>query len=1245
MKLISKFLVIDQRPEMELQKISEKKHPGTCTWLTTHPTFRRWYEEAWTVAPPGLPQDTEIPNPRFLWLHGAPGSGKSVASGHVVRHLESDNLDCSYHFLRHGNRDMSTISTVLRYIAFQMAEQNFDVRKAILSMIHNDERLDPSDHGMIWSSIFMARILKVDFSYPQFWVIDGIDECASKGTNTLLQLFAKIPPNVRLRVFMSSRPSSKIHTALGQDRKSVYEMETGRQDSLDDIATLIRSRRYERVTSHDLSVSIVGEILAKSNGIFLWASLIMTRLEEAYSEEDMNDVLQQLPSEMDGLYRRISDTIAETQGYELAKRIMSWIVCASVSRPMSTSEIREAVKLDVDRTLTASDDRLSQLCGDLIFVDRYSRVQVIHQTVASFLTQHESALRVNQATEHARIAEICLTYLTSKELMPPRARRRPIASQKIDHMTFVDYADTYFSHHLAHSSSAVDAPLVLLGKFLSFNVLTWIERVARRGSLEILVTTVQNLRSYLARRAKHRSPLGMEFQLVEAWATDLVHIVSSFGINLVDSPTSIFFLIPIISPPASNIHRLFAKDARPLKLLGRSAEQDWDDLASCLLHDCTVTSVAACLQVVAVGLSNGKVLIYNSVTLELLATLVHGEVVQLQAFGKTSSNLIVCGARKISFWSAQRSCVWTARLKHSRTPISVSFNEEEDQLMLPGQDGQIALYATADGTFLETFPLYHWSDSESDDDEMKKLPGTPPFLVRICPTHGLIGVTYRNSPVQIWDLHRRQKIGTFQRPGTEDAYCQPQVLEMAFNPLPDLELLAVAYEKVGIVICDPWALEQLSVYKTDVKILSASPDGRTLASGDFSGVITIFAFESTLRIMYQISAFDEMIRGIVYSPNSTRFYDIRGLFCNIWEPPVLVRRGTFDDSSSKPQSEELVPAVPEMAFARPLRYQEYISCLATSHETGTIFCGRRNGVVSIYDAKTGKLTNDFQLFEREYPIKHLRWNSVGKTLLAIDSVNHCIIVRLASNGRDSWSVRTREADHFIISPVQDVLFNPNGSFYLVETPKGDELFNMKGEFCGTTGSVGEHRKWATDPMNPDQLLLLHGNVLHIYVWTTLERLSADTGIPSSLPEDVLFSLPGDWVLSQGFNTMIKVGQIDAKHTGFILIDVSTLPPDSTEALTQCVMKGLENPVKRILGLYKSSLLFLDSMGWVCSVSKGLSRAKEFTRHFFVPQTWMAETNLLIRLVGKSSIALVRRDELAIFHGFLEHEEKVLFRQK
>ncbi|KAK4242396.1 hypothetical protein C8A03DRAFT_11359 [Achaetomium macrosporum] len=1199
--------------------------------------------------------------PRFLWLHGAPGSGKSIACGHVIRFLEDCNFDCSYYFLKHGNTERSTPSAFLRSLAFQMAWSNFDIRKAILAMVANNERFNPNDHNMIWNGIFVGQIFKTTFYSPQFWVIDALDECANKSLSTLLHMLSKIPRAVPLQVFLTSRPSVQVQRALSVEQSLMLELETGGESSKLDIAKFLRSRRPCGSES-DLSERIVSEILAKSNGIFLWASLVMNRLDETYSEEDMEDVLHNVPTEMNDFYNRIAKAIADTPNKELAKCILKWTVCTS--RSLSVDELREAIRLDINRTLTATKDRLAHLCGDLITVDRQSNVHVIHQTVMAFLVQCDSEFKINLGAAHARLAEVCLGYLTGKDFAPPpRGRSRSSSTSKTQgDLVLADYACAHFPFHLAHCSSGIDAPLLLLDTFLGSNVLTWIDHVARRGSLMTLVRAVQNLRAFLSRRVKYLPLLDKQSRLASAWVTDLAHIAAAFGSNLIDLPSCIYVMVPAISPPQSIIHQLFAKDSRRHRLLGVSNERNWDDRISCFIYENKATAVATSEQYLAVGLSKGIIMLYDSVTLQLVGNLDHGEPIRCLAFGAATASLVAYGARKISFWDSRRECLWTKKLRHARSPISISFSVEEDELLVCGKDGQIHYLCAKDGSDRDELPLFHSSDSESDNDDRRILPGTPPSHVRVSPVHGLAAVTYRCAPVTIWDIERRQKLGIFYRPGTEGIYQQVQVQDMVFSPIPELDLLAIAYDGVGIATCDPWTQEQHDLHRIDARIMVSSPDGRTLVAGDQYGIIHFLAFETSLKVLYRISAFNAMLQCVAFSPDNLRVYEVRDNFCNVWEPPALVRRpDTFDDNSSESLSIEVSTPVPEM-IARPVSHNDHITCVAYPEDSKHIFCGRKNGGLSIYDAAKGTRLHDFRLYpNRSYAIKHLEWHDKRSVLIAVSTINRCIAVRVSVTPRGACEVVLPPIfDRHIEHPVRHVLINYPGDLFHFTTLGGDEVWDSTGELVGrydnsTTLGEPEHedKQWIQHPTNADFLLMLRRTRIHVFRWATFEPLTPATGLPliisSAACSADMSPPPAEWTSHRGCQLLVRARRSDKdRRTCFEFLDVSSLINHSTttSVSVNCLPKGLPTHVKVVIGLHKSLLYFVDVKGWVSSVTlKGLESAVEYIRHFFIPRSWMVGENLhvLLRLMPRTnSIAMAHQDDLLIFQGFLDLEEKVTF---
>jgi hypothetical protein len=92
------------------------------------------------------------------------------------------------------------------------------------------------------------------------------------------------------------------------------------------------------------------------------------------------------------------------------------------------------------------------------------------------------------------------------------------------------------------------------------------------------------------------------------------------------------------------------------------------------------------------------------------------------------------------------------------------------------------------------------------------------------------------------------------------AFRQLLTLDMVFNPLPGLELLAVTYQDCEIVACNPWTLEQKNKRELHVLLgtLAATSDGRILAGTTQDGAVWLLLFE-TLEPVYHIGRPDEQM--------------------------------------------------------------------------------------------------------------------------------------------------------------------------------------------------------------------------------------------------------------------------------------------------------------------------------------------------------------------------------------------------
>ena len=1242
MKLISNALDIAQRPKRDLLNNLDQLHKGSCEWLTTSEGFQTWLasdfsHDSLDVEPLDTTQISQPP--RFLWLNGPPGSGKSIATGHVVKYLDSNNLDCSYFFFK--NNAKATVTQLLLNLAYQMAESNYEVRHIFLAMISGGEEVNTQDHTVIWNNIFIGRLFKVAFSQPQFWVIDALDEFPSKSLTTLIHMFAKINPAVLLRVFVSTRSNARVERLFNQEMINRIELHTGREESMNDIAAFIRSK--PKLLEGDDGEKMISDILKKSKGIFLWASLTINRLDELYSIEDMRSALRQVPSEMNGFYTKILENIVDSSNADLAKCILKWVVCAP--EPITTEELKEAVRFDISRTLLIStlDDIFSQVCSNLDTVDSESSVQLMHKTVKEFLNSSDSSIYINPLQAHERLASICLTHLNGQNFHSRVSRRAVASAGHAGNFAFDEYACSNFSYHLAHSHSTAAGLFSLLATFLNSNVLTWIERIAKTGKLGGFMTANQKLKHYLPRQLERSAPFDAEYRNVSAWVNDLTHLVTIFGSNLIVSPSSIHALIPPLCPTSSIIHKLFAGRCRHKVIC--STNENWDERLSCLLFPSTAKSVASNDRYVAVGLVDGTIRVFDSATLEGVTTLDHGEPVRQLAFGNISNVLVSCSPKKLTLWGSQHTLIWSVSIIN--VAFSVCFNPDDTKLFITVKgdvNHAILAFAAKDGIQLEPLSMIgDQSDSDSDDNS-RSHERFIPDVVRLSPLLGFAAIAYRSSHLTLFSLDSEdclEKIRRFEKSGCEALSLPPQVLDVTFNPAVELDLMAVLYQDGDIVTIqiDRWNIQQRNVYHLYAGILASSPDGRTLAAGDNEGGVFLFSFD-TLQLMHRIAVLDEIVTGIIFTSSSLRFYDIRGESCNVWEPSVLVRKNSVDDNSS--EFEEPVISERNIFATRPFDDTKAITVIIQAGEAHFVFCGREDGSVTVHDLNNGNKVLELQIHSVD--IRHLVWHPRAKILFSGDTSGRCIATRLLAPPTDAWGRLGQVFDSRATAAVLQALMKPDGRAILLSTHDGEDLWEDD-RFTASRHSLGMAR-WTLHPTDDSYLFLIESNKIHLYQWDGLKRETREPGVLFKLPSKVGgLILMNDWSYRLGINLLVQMIQIPAQSgtTAILMLDPSQVQSPSAEVPVSSTTRKFLDGVKTLLGFHSSRIFFLSRRGWICSLSiKTLSDPKFYTRHCFIPPFWQTGGEASIKIVSRNSVAFAYRDDLIIFHRFLDINDKVLF---
>lgn len=286
---LSRYLGLKERPGIDLASLIERQVAGSCAWLTDGDSFHQWLEDVGN-------------SPRFYWLRGEPASGKSTLASHVVNCLEVGNRDCAYFFFNHLHTGKSAVAELLCSLAIQMASANNNIRQKLLDMCDSGVKIDKRDERSIGRTIFTTCILRDDFQQPQYWVMDGLDECANPAS--LFPLLAKISNQVRLHIFITSRPSLVFERAFSRENMERIAEPVPLDATLSEISIYLNEHSsYFLAESEEERQGLVHTILDMSNGNFLWTDLVVKRIENAVSKEKVHAILNLVPKEMDHLYR------------------------------------------------------------------------------------------------------------------------------------------------------------------------------------------------------------------------------------------------------------------------------------------------------------------------------------------------------------------------------------------------------------------------------------------------------------------------------------------------------------------------------------------------------------------------------------------------------------------------------------------------------------------------------------------------------------------------------------------------------------------------------------------------------------------------------------------------------------------------------------------------------------------------------------------------------------------------------
>lgn len=1239
-KRLMSLLGISENMEDDLDFFVDRTMQGSCQWLLRRQSFQDWAADSPNAS--GL-----------LWLTGNPGSGKSTMASFVIALLKRRSFvgTCHYHFFLAGHQTKRTLSYLLRSIALQAALSHNDFCLRLLDL-HENTGIDFSQQKatVIWEKIFEGILFRLPSQEPMFWVFDGLDEAESP--TELTRLLSKIKSATRINVLLVSRATKDLLKGINDYLPTAVHEPISDSDIVEDIQDYVRSS-IQRILPNDHSQEdIIEEILAKASGSFLWVKLALNNIRDnGHTKDDIRAALTEIPEGMEPLYERMIEIIASQplKPRRMATRILTLAVCSF--RPLKISELEVALKPEF-KDFVNLRNTVEEVCGHFVVVNK-STVTLIHQTAHQFLLYKTSDLPIKVVGHegHEHIATVCLKFLSEAKNWRrifstiqtcQESKSSQGVHQGFDEYPFLSYALSFWAYHVSLASLDSEDLLEKVLSFLEQNFLLWINGVGLSKNLRILTQAAQYLKKYLKKRASALSKrLPTNFVIarddeLRQWANDLIRVVGRFGNNVAESPSSIHKYVIPFCPKDSIINRTFGHVGHSTFSVTGVSSNYWDDcLARLTMGEDQTASKLLCKDtffVTLVGI-DGTLIVWHSETCEEARRFTHGEYVTHITSSETSNFIATAGFKTTRVWDITTGkefhCLPKERHHHTR---ALKFGAKDDEILIAYDDCSIQCVDLVTAKEKWRFSA---KEPESQDYNCAR-------YMAFSPDSTQIAVVFRGRPVVVWTIQSSYsthispkrcilKEDKMRSAIEGDVWNAPEVA--LWHPV--LDHLLILYEDTKIV---DWNLaddEQVQYDHTSARAMVLSPDGNLLLTSDVNGTLSIWMIPG-YRLTYQLK-YDDLVMDLAFSPDGARFYDIRGTFCNVWEPDALIRPNDLDheDMSS---AYETITSEPVLSNDNNTRIP--ITALICDSSDRFYCCGKEDGTVIIYNIPEGKKVRKLISHSSSVSIIKLAWSFSEKYLVSADDSGRVIAKRLEppTGGKDKWAVfplfdmRMEEA-------VEHLLLSICDEFLLIAGPTTACVMGLKSkkEVCRVRHSFQNQALWINHPSDPTVLIRINASEEREYLWKSLapKKESPNQSLEAlniSTSSDIIHRIDqvqDHWLLLEILTS------IDRKSSNFQnrkmeLLDIRRLQKSaSIEGLRRQRIQGLAEHIRLQIGCVQDRFVFIDHQFWICTweIESVYSKHK---RHFFLPKDWLSPTALRLIVLNKQGTLLCPRNgEVAI----------------
>ncbi|KAL6690574.1 ankyrin repeat-containing domain protein [Trichoderma pleuroticola] len=439
----------------------DRREAGTCEWLIKNSKeFKTW----------------ETSDGSLLWLHGKAGSGKSILSSSVIKHLRDQHISepstvVSYFFFSFSDPEKQKVDVMLASLTKQICSRQTR-RSQLMERLGQYKISGQRPDTETLEAVLIASASEFANVYI---IIDALDECPllneqrGKLLKSLRRILASAPS--QFHFFFTSRKEldidKKIRPILSSTDKNEIDLLARQQTINRDIIHYIDSQlNGDEYKSWPKSVKEEAResLVQKADCMFQYVRLQLEALRHLSSELEVREALQNLPTGLDATYNRVLESIPP-HFQERVIHSLKWlafsrkVLCIEELVEIFTIRPHNDVPFNETERPFAPADTLKYFSGLVITQEdkTYSRTQIrlVHFSLKEYListriTQGPTlAFSFTEINAQLSIVQSCLAYLNHlNHWVASHAAKRLDGNTINESYPLAKYAANYWMAHL-----------------------------------------------------------------------------------------------------------------------------------------------------------------------------------------------------------------------------------------------------------------------------------------------------------------------------------------------------------------------------------------------------------------------------------------------------------------------------------------------------------------------------------------------------------------------------------------------------------------------------------------------------------------------------------------------------------------------------------------------------------------------------------------------------------------------------